>query len=391
MASLEEKLTPAQLSRFQEVAQSGVSSREVVRTLAAEGIVVGVSSVLRYRRANPVPAVAVAPRGNAILMRENARLKRQLQEQESGWGIIREVLNEVYAEPWEIEVQTPKASELPGSPEVAVLHFTDTHWGKLTPTYDIATCEARMQQAVSAVSEITALRREVAPIDECVVLLGGDFIEGQGIFPGQAFETSGDLIEQMVKGGPTYVVNALLSLLQIFPRLRVHAVPGNHGRLSKFFSHRDNADSVFYEIVRKIVQVASPEAEARIVWDLPLDRERGRQWYSRFNITGPWEGLLVHGDQVKSTLGYSAYGWGKKIGGWSMAADTRGFTHCFGGHWHTHMTMDFNGVTLFSTGSMESSNAYALETMAAGGRPLQRLVFMNERYGTLADYPLILN
>jgi len=383
----------------------GTGIRAAVRTIASElGVTIRENTVRDLMRGEQVPAtglvkpVAAAPIApatpqqinNMILLRENARLKQQLAERDAGWSIIKQTLEEVYAEPLNVVVAEPKESELPGAPEVAVFHVTDVHYAKETPTYDIATCEKRMLQYFNSCSEITALRRRVAPIDEALVLLGGDMIEGEGIFPHQAWETQVDLIEQMVKGGPEYCVNLILSIAQLYPRIRVKASPGNHGRPSKFQSPRNNADSVFYEIVRKMVQIASPEAAKRIEWDLPLDRIRGAQWYSRFNIVGKWEGMLVHGDQIKGQLGFPWYGFGKKVAGWRTAKDTRGFTHIWSGHFHTHATFDLNDATVLSTGSPESSNGYALENMAAAGEPKQRLSFFNARYGLLADYAISL-
>jgi hypothetical protein len=328
---------------------------------------------------------------NVILMRENARLKKQLAEREAGWEIIRETLEAVYSEPLNVVVAEPKESVLPGSPEVAVAHVTDVHYGKETTTYDVATCEARMLKYFNSVSEIVQLRRARAPIDRCKLLLGGDMLEGEGIFAHQAWETQVDLVQQMVKGGPEYCTNLILSLAQLFPVLEVHATPGNHGRQGKFMSPRNNADSVFYEIVRKLVQIASPETAKRITWDLPLDRPRGDEWFSRFNIIGEHEGMLIHGDQIKGMLGYPWYGVGKKVAGWRTAARTRGFSYVWLGHFHTQATFDLNDATVLATASPESDNGFALECLAAGGVPKQRLTFFNARYGIISDDPILLS
>lgn len=338
----------------------------------------------------PLQSQGIVSVSSSILLRDNARLKRQLAERDAGWEIIKEVLEEVYVAPSNIQIIAPKESVVPGSPEVAVMHVTDVHYGKITPTYDIAVTETRMLKYFQAVSEIVELRRQVAPIDRGKLLLGGDMIEGEGIFPSQAWETQVDLVSQMVKDGPEYAVTLVLSLLQLFPTLEVEAVPGNHGRQGKFGSPRNNADSVFYEIVRKMVEKASPEESKRVTWNLPLDRPRGDQWYSRFNILAHHEGMLVHGDQIKGTLGFPWYGYGKKVNGWRNANGTRGFSFLWGGHFHTHATFDLNDATILSTGSPESSNGYALENMAAAGEPKQRLSFFNERFGLLSDYPISL-
>lgn len=386
----------AQIETLIKGAGPEVSADDLVNKIAADfGVAIPRRTVMtnraRLQGGTVVAPAAAAPIHSSILLRENQSLKRQLHEREAGWTIIKEVLEDIFSTPLNIQIAEPVASTIEGSEEIAVLHVTDVHYGKITPTYDIATTEARMLQVFQATSQITELRRRVAPIDEILVLFGGDMIEGEGIFPHQAWETQVDLVEQMLKGGPQYAVNLLLSLLQIYKRVRVKAAPGNHGRQGKFMSPRNNADSVFYEVVRKLVQIASPEAATRIEWDLPLDRERGDQWYSRYNIIGKWEGMLVHGDQIKGQLGFPWYGYGKKVNGWRNAKGTRGFTHLWSGHFHTHATFDLNDATVLSTGSPESSNGYALENMAAAGDPKQRLSFFNERYGMIFDSPIYLS
>ena len=339
--------------------------------------------------ANPAPVDPLAADERIrVLLKENTRLKKQLSAEESGWSIIKSVLEDCYDKPLDINIVPPKSVGGGNSTETAVLHLTDIHYGKKTETYGVEVVESRLIELCKAVSEITDLRRRFAKVGTCKLLLGGDMIEGEGIFPGQAWETDADLIAQMIKAGPEIVLNVILSLLQTFENVEVVGVPGNHGRQGKFNSKTNNADSIYYEIVRKLVTIASPAAAERIKWDIPLDRERGKQWYGRFNICGPWEGMLVHGDQIKGQLGFPWYGFGKKVGGWRTSRQTGGFQFLFSGHFHTHAAFDLHDCTVFSTGSVESSNAYALENFAACGTPKQRLVFFNDKYGALTDYPI---
>lgn len=370
-------------------------SRSTIREYLDRGFSLKVSTALTGQTPNQLapfaPGAVTSPVtpaviNNSILLRENARLKRQLAEREAGWEIIRETLQEVYAEPLNIEIQKPKTSELPGSPEVAVVSLGDIHYAKTTDSYNVAVCESRVQQVFTAVSEITELRRKAAPIDECILVLLGDMIEGSGIFPSQAYETSVDLITQMVKSGPEYCVNFILSLLQIFPTVRIHGVVGNHGRIGKFQSDATNADSVYYEIVRKMVSTACPEDSKRIVWDLPLDRGPGQQWYSRFDIIGRWSGMAVHGDQLRGGFaGMPWYAFKTKIAGWNTTPQTAGFTHLWSGHFHTPASFRLNRVHVLANGSTESDNQYSLENMSSSGSPCQRVCYFNERYGMLAD------
>lgn len=317
-----------------------------------------------------------------ILQRENARLRKQIRERESGWALLKPILESVYDTPSGLHVLPFKASENPAPRETAVLHLTDIHYGKKTETFNASVCEERMLVLCEAVGEIVTLRRKNAGIHSLKLLLGGDMTEGQGIFPGQAHELDVDIVSQVIREGPEAVANVVLFMANLFPLVEVHAVPGNHGRVDRHGDKRLNNDSTFYEIVRHLIQKSGAD---NVTWDLPYDRPEGREWYARFPICGPWEGMLVHGDQVKGSLGYSWYGWGKKTMRWAVAKESRGFQFLFGGHWHSHGVFEDNELTIMATGSVESNNSYALETMAASGGPKQRLCFFNERWGILND------
>ena len=332
----------------------------------------------------------------ALLRRENQKLQKKLRSRDTGWDIIRHTLEEVYSEPSLLKVSPPKKPKRRNllaskHTEVAVLHLTDIHYGKVTPTYNTSVCEERLLLLCEAVEEIVALRRTTATIDRLKLLLGGDMIEGQNIFPGQAMETEVDIVKQMIKEGPEIIANVILRMLQLFPRVEVEAVPGNHGRLDRHGAKSLNADSVFYEIVRTLVGKAAKDESERISWNLPFDREDGRQWYARFKIIGDHEGMLVHGDQVRGQLGYPWYGWGKKVAGWGLNPETCGFQFVFGGHYHTQGSFPINNVRVMATASTESTNQYALENFSSAGPPEQRLNFFNRRYGLLAEYPVHLS
>jgi hypothetical protein len=192
----------------------------------------------------------------------------------------------------------------------------------------------------------------------------------------------------MNKFGPEKIAGVILSLAETFPVIEVDGVPGNHGRQGSFSSKRFNADSIFYEIVRHIVEKAPSDVHKRIKWNLPFDREPGEEWFAHFRICERWGGALVHGDQIRGQLGMPWYGYNKKVAGWASCMPP--FDFLFAGHWHTHASFDLHDKNIMSTGSSESDNNYAKENMAAAGSPKQRLCFFNYKYGLLNDNPLAL-
>ncbi len=323
----------------------------------------------------------------ALLRRENKRLMVKLREKDAGLDIIRTAVNEAFETPLDVRIQAPPVQTNKQTEEEAVLHLTDIHFGKDTKTYNSTVAALRLAAAGEVVAEITQLRRSFARIDVLHLLLGGDMVEGEGeIFPGQAHEIDQDLIEQMIRFGPVKMAELIVYLLQTFPLIKIKGAPGNHGRQGKGSAKRNNADSIFYEIVRLLVHQLVPRDEGRVEWDLPFDRPPGDEWYASFKICDRWGGLLVHGDQVRGQLGFPWYGYGKKVAGWASCLPA--FDYLFSGHFHTQASFDLHDRQVLSTGSTESDNSYAKENHASAGSPKQRLVFFNKRLGLLSDNPL---
>jgi hypothetical protein len=102
--------------------------------------------------------------------------------------------------------------------------------------------------------------------------------------------------------------------------------------------------------------------------------------------------MLFHGDQVKGGFGgFPWYGFAKKVMGWRVSGEIPEFNYAISGHFHTPVRMYLNGLTLWGNGSTESSNTYALESLAASGDPCQWLLFCHPENGVTAEYLVHLN
>ena len=263
------------------------------------------------------------------------------------------------------------------------------HFGKRTATYNIAVAEERMQSLAEKTVQLVELRRSVAKIDELHIFLGGDFGEGEGaIFPGQALEIDQDVVGQLVKEGPRIMCEQFLLYLSHFKKLVVKAVPGNHGRISRFAAKRNNFDSWFYLGLRQMVEGSlSLKDRSRIEWDLPFDRPAGSEWFAHHK-TFDYGHMLVHGDQIRGALGFPWYGVGKKLSGWADLVPD--FSYLWMGHFHTLAAYVINKRMVLAGGTPESSNAYAAESLAASGDPVQRLAFFEKEHGLVVDAPISL-
>lgn len=261
-------------------------------------------------------------------------------------------------------------------PHSALLHLTDWQLGKTTESYDTLVCRTRVQMAVQKTLRLADIQRAAYPVDEIVVLLGGDMIEGITVFPGQAYLVDSTQVEQVFEASHV-IESVLLTLLEHFPRVRVYEVAGNHGRIGKKGDNPrdDNWDRVLYRITRD--RLAHQD---RLVWHEPTG------WYEIAEI-GNYRALLVHGDQIKSFGGnVPAFGISKKAVAWSSFLGD--FDDMYMGHFHQVMQLTMaNGGRVFVTPSTESGSEYAREFVGARGRPGQRLHFIDPEAGRVtAEY-----
>jgi len=253
--------------------------------------------------------------------------------------------------------------------EVALIHLTDWQAGKQTVSYDISVLTKRIENMVGKVIQLTEIQRAHHPVKECVVMLGGDMVEGVGIFPGQQFEVGAHLYEQLF-AVVRIIESSIRTFAENFESVRVVCEFGNHGRLGQKgdMPVGDNIDRMAYQIV------ANNCSDLRQVkWQMSDD------WYQIFAI-GNYRVLLVHGDEIGAFSSIL-----RKVSAWSTGV-VESFHDCYMGHFHTPTALTMaNGGRIFVTGSPESHNEYARTFIAAVGKPSQRLHFVDPIKGRVTS------
>lgn len=281
-------------------------------------------------------------------------------------------------------IKRPKQKAGKGREEVAVAAFTDWQLGKSTHdgTYNTDICVERIHHVVDRIRRITEVQRADHPVKHCVVLFGGDHVEGQGIFPGQAHETDSTSYAQLMTAAGL-MSSVVLSLLEDFDTVEVYSVPGNHGRIGRKGdeARETNLDNIAYAISRGQLQ-----DQKRLTW-----HPHGH-WYQHI-VIGEYRALLVHGDQIKGFSGTPAFAIARKCTAWSSGAIPVDFSDVYIGHYHQNLVITLpNGGQVRMTPSTESGSQHASEFMASKGRPGQRLVFVRPDKGaTTSEYMIWLD
>lgn len=323
---------------------------------------------------------------------ERDRLLKQIDKLRSGGQIIVDAVAQSIGENPPV-IDYPKAPRKFGSKsaeEIACVHVTDVQYGKRTATYNGTVADERIALIGRKVEEVTMLRRHYATIRDCRIYLGGDMVEGENIFPGQAHEIDQSLFQQALRGLPTALSKLVLHMLRVFEKVTVVGVRGNHGRPGRFGNgdnRQTNWDTVSFRALE--LMILGPHCPESV-------RKRVRFAFSEetfFQIDRvfDWGNLLVHGDQISGGFaGFPWYGAAKKAWGWVDTLPAQ-WDYIWTGHFHTPASMVLNKRELLAGGTTESDNEYAQEQLAAGGYPRQRLAYFNAKYGLISDVPLYLD
>jgi hypothetical protein len=325
----------------------------------------------------PDPELVLALKKEIASLKEDAKKKQTL----------RELLYVAFAHSLEhlppITIPPVQSSQVRGRrEEVAILHVSDTQFGKVTSNYDSDVASARIVHLAEKVCEVIDVRRSAAKIDEVRLYLGGDIVEGELIFPTQPHLIDQAVFDQACRTAPLALARLINILLRKVKVVRVKTVDGNHGDGSKHAHPRSNWDRVCYEVLR--VMLLGYEGNPRLELQGRLFFDISDEFFAVDRVWD-WGNLIVHGDQIRGGFaGFPWYGTAKKAWGW-IDSIPQPWDYLWFGHFHTPASAVLNHRIFLANGTTESSNSYAQENMAAAGWPCQRLAFFNEKHGLVAD------
>lgn len=328
------------------------------------------------------PEVAIAE-----LRKSNVRLQSQLAKASDRTETLRSALYEAAKDallangPMRPTPAPKRDGRRKARAEVALLHLTDWQGSKVTPSYNSQIMRERVERVWAKTAEITDIQRAHHPVRKLVILLGGDMIEGLFNYPAQLAQIDATLFQQWATVS-ALLVDTVRWALSFFDEVEVVAEWGNHGRIGSKRDHvpkADNFDRMVYEHARQLLA-----HERRLLWrDCPEDIQRVE--------IGAYKALLIHGDEVgrngfasPATIVRHADRW--RSGAFRVDGEPWAFRDVYLGHYHTHQEFAMaNGEgAIYMTGSTESDNRYAMDTMAASASPSQRLHFIDPEKGRVA-------
>ena len=280
-------------------------------------------------------------------------------------------------------VTPPPTDKRKAKAEVALVHATDWQGAKVTTSYNTQIMRKRVMQFAEKIVHLTEIQRQHHPVKECVVMFGGDMVEGLFNYPAQLWQIDNSLFGQFVTVS-RLEIDFVRHLLANFEKVTVIAEPGNHGRIGSKRAEvprEDNVDRMTYEMARQLLS-----DEKRLIWeDCPEDIQKVE--------VGNYRALLMHGDEIGRNGFASPTAWIQAGNRWRTSFGWD-FTDIFVGHYHRHsqepLADDIGAI--YWSGSTESDNRYARDSMAVSGSPSQRLHFIDPVKGrTTAQYQVWLD
>ena len=274
------------------------------------------------------------------------------------------------------KVPVPKKDRRTGKGEVALWHLTDWQGSKVTTSYNSEVMRERVLRFCDKAVKLTEIQRADHPVEECVILFGGDMIEGLFNYPSQPFEIDASLFTQFT-GAARLVAEVVRRALASYQSVKVIQEWGNHGRVGDkraAVPRSDNVDRMVYELAREILG-DDGKLPDRLTWE---DSDEDIHWFE----VGNYRALLIHGDEIGRNGAASINTLVKYVTQLKAGAYDKPFIDVYAGHLHSHRDIELpDGGSYFQTGSPESDNRYARDSMAATSRPTQRLHFVDPKAG----------
>lgn len=242
--------------------------------------------------------------------------------------------------------------------------LSDFHMGKVIKnedqiqTYNVQIATNRINSIPSRAYEMTS--RFWPNADEAVLLLAGDLVDGEGVYPGQESNIEVGAGEQS-----RIVTKAIWQLArdlkQQFKQVKLVTCPGNHGKGES--SAQTNWDNIVYGQLELLIDLHNDKGISI--------RNIYKNW-NTFEVKGK-KGLLRHKAPVQADTPASI----AKFAGWHNIYQYQIFGYA---HWHHPGIYYWNNIPILRNGCLCGGDDYA-EMFGAHDNPKQLVFGVSEKQG----------
>jgi len=202
-----------------------------------------------------------------------------------------------------IEIVEPKATSCKGKrEEMSVLDLSDLHIGminkvfdsesgKQAVTYNMNIFRKEMGILQNSIEQIHDILSHSYNLKELTIFLLGDIVTNDRIFPEQTFEIE-KVVGDQVFDAVTYLTKFITNLLNLYEKITVVGVVGNHGR-SNPTHYSEPVENNFEYFLYKMLQKQFADSK-RVNVIVPQTRRYIHKIYK-------WRHLIEHGDSMRGS------------------------------------------------------------------------------------------
>ncbi len=281
-----------------------------------------------------------------------------------------------------------KGSLSSSSPGTPLLFLSDIHAGEVVVAEEMdgynefnwSIMVRRLDTVFSTAAELLTVHLAKPDYDGIVVALGGDMVTGD--IHEELTQTNDKPLLECTFDLSCLLAGHLAKLADVFGKVHVIGVPGNHGRMTKKPQSkgyvRTNADYHTYKQIQRML-----EKDPRFTFLFPLSPDL------RFDLAGR-RFLLTHGDQFRGgdgiigPLGPIMRGAYKKAANANRRGGDWPFDTMMCGHFHTTLMLP----NLIVNGSLKGFDEYANRGNFAREHPSQMLLTVHPKHGITWYIPI---
>jgi hypothetical protein len=271
-------------------------------------------------------------------------------------------------------------------PQTMVAPLTDTHVGDRVVfdqttginAYDLDIFNKRLYGWVEQLISLAEYRRNIADVDELVIPMLGDMVSGD-IHEELARTNIGNCMEQMMNGA-FLIGQAITRLSRNFKKVRVVAVVGNHGRMTRKIPAKDKYmdwDHMMYQWV-----AAFCAEQKNVEFHIP------KNFSTIFNVAGR-NVLIMHGDSISG--GGSSASFTRMVGMMrglqqqnKETKDVQHFDDVMIGHFHRIDEYDIGTGSLYVCGTMKGSDEFTTNRLHVSSPPKHMVTYWHPDHGNVS-------
>ena len=246
--------------------------------------------------------------------------------------------------------------------------YLDRDWVQKISHYNAETYEKRIgERWTDRMITFREQDKRSLGLNELVIHHLGDQVTGESIYKGQAFYLDLHLTDQLFYSVEVET-KALLSLAQVYPKIEIFCIAGNHGRPGKKGEnhHKTNFDYLFY---RALKQALAPQKNIKVYVS---------ESTSMIVQHGNFIFMLTHGDAAKGWMGIPFYGLERMFrrlpGLYNMIIH---YLLC--GHHHQPAAIGDSKILL--NGSVVGGSELSINKMGLTNLPSQKLFYFDKKHG----------